>query len=137
MFYTDEQTANLINEVFSKQTRSHGNNITPKIELVLELLNERKPILFFYLTTEYGEPEMVEADMQIPTINMKLNEFFIHPFGDNLWTDDQSFKFITHDNYLLIKDSIEKLIQERYVSYKVESIDEFVAKLNRNPKFGN
>jgi hypothetical protein len=135
MFYTDEQTVNLINEVFSKQTRSHGNSITPKIELVLELLNDRKPILFFYLTTEHGEPEIVESDVQIPTINMKLNQFFIHPFGNNLWTNDESFKFITHDNYILIKDSIEQSLQERYVSYKIEDYDEFVDKLNNKKKF--
>jgi hypothetical protein len=137
MFYTDEEVVNLINEVFFKKNQDHGNSITPKIESVLELLNDRKPILFFYLTTEQGEPEMLEADMQIPTINMKLNQFFIHPFGNNIWIDDESFKFITHDNYLLIKDSIERSIQERYVSYKVENYDEFVQKLNNKKKFVN
>ena len=138
MFYTNEGVVAEINKVYRKKSSNHGNdNLTPKLEDVLKLLTERKPILLFYLTTEYGEPEHVEADMQIPTINMKLNQFFMHPVGNDIWTDDESFKFITQESYSLIKESIEQSIAERYVSYKVESIDEFVTKLNRNTKFGH
>ena len=133
MFFTNEGVVAEINKVYTRKSDNAGNNnLTPKMEDVLKLLTERKPILLFYLTTEYGEPEHVEADMQIPTINMTLNQFFMHPIGDEIWTNDESFKFITYDNYLLIKDSIVESIKERYNAYKVESIDDFVEKLNRN-----
>jgi hypothetical protein len=139
MYFTNEQVVEEINRVFIQKTNNYGNNnnaLDPKLDDILALLNERKPILFFYLTTEHSEPENAEGDMQVPTINMKLNQFFIHPLGDHIWTDDESFKFITKESYEKIRDSINASVEERLVAYKVVDYTEFVQRLNHNKKVG-
>jgi hypothetical protein len=138
MYFTDEQIVNEINRTFLLKTDYYSDNqsLTPKLEDIISLLNDRKPIFFFYLVNEYSEPENVEGDMQIPTINMKLNQFFAHPLGEHIWTDDESFKFITKESYGIIKESINTSIEKMFAGYKVESYTEFVERLNRNKKVG-
>ena len=138
MFYTNEQVVEKLNDLH--RTINHHRNIhdrlaLPKMEELITILSERKAILFFYLTEEIGIPEIVAGHEQpVPTINMTLKQFFIHPWGDKIWSDDESLKFLKEENYNLIKDSINLAIEDRMNNYNVADLTEFVLKLNKVAK---
>ena len=138
MFYTNEQVVEKLNDLH--RTINHHRNIhdrlaLPKMEELITILSERKGILFFYLTEEIGIPEIVAGHEQpVPTINMTLKQFFIHPWGDKIWSDDESLKFLKEENYNLIKDSINGSIDERMANYNTTDLTEFVLKLNKVAK---
>lgn len=140
MYFTNEQVVEEINKVIKFKSNHFGRNeyFSPKLDDIVLLLQNRKPISFFYLTIELGDSEVTEGEgIEIPTVNMKLNEFFLHPLGDEIWTNDDSFKFITEESYDVLKDSINDSVKERYKTYNVSNYTEFVSKLNNNKKFGN
>jgi hypothetical protein len=138
MFYTNEQVVEKLNDLH--RTINHHRNIhdrlaLPKMEELITILSERKAILFFYLTEEIGIPEIVAGHEQpVPTINMTLKQFFMHPWGDKLWSDDESLKFLKEENYNFIKDSINLAIEDRMNNYNVADLTEFVLKLNKVAK---
>lgn len=133
MFYTNEQVADKLNDLYRTINHNRNDRLTLlKIEEVIQMLMDRKTIFFFYLTEEIGEPEKVsDFEEPIPTINMSLKQTFIHPWGDLIWSDDESLKFLKEENYNLIKDSINASINERMVSYKTDDLTEFVSRLNK------
>ena len=96
MFYTNEDISDRLNSIYNEQvTRQSGNFTLPNKEKLLELLKDRKVILFFYLTSEQGsEQEMTDDGHYVPTVNMKLLSFFVSPYGDKLWCDDNSLKYL-------------------------------------------
>jgi hypothetical protein len=138
MFYTSEQVVDKLNDLY--RTINYHRNIhdrlaLPNMEELITILSERKAILFFYLTEEIGIPEIVEGHEQpIPTVNMTLRQFFMHPWGDKLWSDDESLKFLKEENYNFIKDSINLAIEDRMNNYNVADLTEFVLKLNKVAK---
>jgi hypothetical protein len=138
MFYTSEQVVDKLNDLY--RTINYHRNIhdrlaLPNMEELITILSERKAILFFYLTEEIGIPEIVEGHEQpIPTVNMTLRQFFMHPWGDKLWSDDESLKFLKEENYNFIKDSINLAIEDRMNNYNVADLTEFVLRLNKVAK---
>jgi len=133
MFYTDKQVVDKINNLyrFANHPWKENDLTLPKLEDLIELLNNRQTINFFYLSQELGVPNIDPTGDSIPTINMTLTQVFIHPWGDLIWSDDESLKFIEVDNYNMIKDSINNLINQRITAHKCDNLDEFVKKLNR------
>lgn len=128
MFYTDEDLVNKLNEVYTNVTDTGTQLRTPSMDEILLLLNDRKPILFFYLTSEYDQND---SKGEVPTVNMKLLEFFAFPIGDHIWSTDPSLKFLSQDDYLKIRDSFNQNIIVKMGHYKTESYQEFVDKLNK------
>jgi hypothetical protein len=138
MYFTNEQVVDEVNKTISSKMNTYGgDNLNPKLEDILSLLIERKPVNFFYLTTEQVPIEGTKDSDGVPTINMRLNQFFVHPLGDEIWTDDDSFKFIDQKSYEILKDSINNSIIERFSGYKVNDYTELVEKLNSNKKVGS
>lgn len=139
MFYTNEDISDRLNSIYNEQvTRQSGNFTLPDKEKLLELLKDRKVILFFYLTSEQGsEQEMTDDGYYVPTVNMKLLSFFASPYGDKLWCDDNSLKYLAMSDELVPQDVCTNIINKQFEIFSVKldneqkSFSDFVKKLNK------
>ena len=151
MFYANEDISDRLNSIYNEQvTRQSGNFTLPNKEKLLELLKDRKVILFFYLTSEQGsEQEMTDDGHYVPTVNMKLLSFFVSPYGDKLWCDDNSLKYLVQlvhqgqhqplamSDELVPQDVCTNIIDKQWENFsakldkKQKSFSDFVNRLNK------
>jgi len=139
MFYTNEEISNRLNSIYNEQvTRQTSSFNLPDKNNLLELLKDRKIILFYYLTSELGkEQEMNDDGHYTPTVNMTLLSFFASPYGDKLWCDDKSLKYLAMSDQLVPQDACTNIINKQWDNFSVKlnneekSFSDFVNKINK------
>jgi hypothetical protein len=99
---------------------------------MLDKLKNREAITFFYLTQLITIASLTEDG--IPEVSFTLLQFFVHPYGDKLWSDDQSLKYLTMGNYQIPQDVCTDIMDIKFADFtKIipKTIEEFAEHLNK------
>lgn len=133
MFYTNKQVVDKLNLIYGGHITRGGSQFNlPDKELMLDKLKNREVVMFFYLTQQIT-PASSTAD-NIPEVSLVLESFFIHPYGDKLWSNDQSLKYLTMAEYAIPQDVCTNIMNVRFAEFtKVipKTIEEFAEHLNK------
>jgi hypothetical protein len=98
---------------------------------MLDKLKNREVIMFFYLTQTITPAQKVG---DVSEVSITLESFFAHPYGDKLWCNDPSLKYLTMGDYKIPQDVCTKVIDMKFSNFtKVipKTIEEFVEFLNK------
>ena len=92
---------------------------------------------------------MTDDGHYVPTVNMKLLSFFVSPYGDKLWCDDNSLKYLVQlvhqgqhqplamSDELVPQDVCTNIIDKQWENFsakldkKQKSFSDFVNRLNK------
>jgi len=133
MFYTNKQIADKLNSIYGGYIARGGSQFNlPDKDVMLDKLKNREVIMFFYLTQQITTASSTKDG--IPEISLTLESFFVHPYGDKLWSNDQSLKFLTMTDYELPQDVCTNIIDIKFADYtKIisKTIEEFVEHINK------
>jgi hypothetical protein len=133
MFYTNKQVVDKLNLIYGGHIARGGSQFNlPDKELMLDKLKNREVVIFFYLTQQIT-PASSTAD-NIPEVSLVLESFFIHPYGDKLWSNDQSLKYLTMAEYAIPQDVCTNIMNVRFTEFtKIipKTIEEFAEHLNK------
>lgn len=133
MFYTNKQVVDKLNLIYGGHITRGGSQFNlPDKELMLDKLKNREVVMFFYLTQQIT-PASSTAD-NIPEVSLVLESFFIHPYGDKLWSNDQSLKYLTMAEYTIPQDVCTNIMNVRFAEFtKIipKTIEEFAEHLNK------
>jgi hypothetical protein len=133
MFYTNKQVVDKLNLIYGGHITRGGSQFNlPDKELMLDKLKNREVVMFFYLTQQIT-PASSTAD-NIPEVSLVLESFFIHPYGDKLWSNDQSLKYLTMAEYAIPQDVCTNIMNVRFTEFtKIipKTIEEFAEHLNK------
>lgn len=133
MFYTNKQVVDRLNLIYGGHITRGGSQFNlPDKESMLDKLKNREVIMFFYLTQQITPASSTED--AIPEVSLTLVSFFVHPYGDKLWSDDQSLKYLTMAEYAIPQDVCTNIMNVRFAEFtKIipKTIEEFAEYLNK------
>lgn len=144
MFYSNKEAADLINGVYTKQTRPQ-KTLPTKSELSDKLLN-REPIHIFYLREQEEDNDISSVVMEQTaivfgsehvnpnpwkSITMVLCQVFLYPFGANVWTSDTSFRIMHMSGVNIPIEPLDDVINGLYVRYNSDSYEGLCKTLNK------
>lgn len=137
MFLDNKKVIGILNEIYSNISSRGANSqfILPDKEIILDKLNKREVVLFYYLKSMSGGTDYDG----MPQVNMVLETFHIYPFGKKLWSTDPILRMLGFSNYLIEQDVCDKIIDGEYnkyiqnnigTNYEKKDWDSFVIFLN-------
>ena len=133
MFYTNKQVADKLNSIYGGHLARGGSQFNlPDKDVMLDTLKNRGAILFFYLTQQTKAASLTEDG--IPEISLTLESFFAHPYGDKLWSDDPSLKYLTMGDYKIPQNICTDIMDTKFADFtKIipKTIEEFAEFLNK------
>jgi hypothetical protein len=133
MFYTNKQVADKLNSIYGGYIARGGSQFNlPDKDVMLDKLKNREAITFFYLTQLITIASLTEDG--IPEVSFTLLQFFVHPYGDKLWSDDHSLKYLTMGDYKIPQDVCTNIMDVKFADFtKIipKTIEEFAEHLNK------